>query len=730
MKNKLFIFFILFLSNIYNSTTEGTEFKITIVNKDLREAGYITPVVSEDGYLYIITGEKENIETYQPGLRLYNRTILKFNISSRILTNVYSFNASIPFIYADSIMIGKNSEYLLASTLYSLEVLDKGIYYESKYEVYGYRRFLKQEGDSFYYGLISKNAQNNMQIIKMKIVYDDYNNFKNFQTIMISNNINIMNRQEMISCDSTEDNENILCIYISEDLDFEISVYNKDFRLLLNEKKESWKGLILDYFMKVVYFKDNSKFIIINSKDDYTIRLRYYKYSNNELIDQLSPVIDNSNENLDVDGTQNDGYHYSNDVIAVDSDKIFKIYTVNDEITLTIFQFYDHDSILFIKIYHMKEFSRYRFNSLGNPRLAKFRDTLAICLKAVYNNDKETTGYLFLNYPNSKDVDLKETNTIKIKDLISIENNIFNLNLKFRVLEIPKDFIFISKINFQEIQEGDILEIDDELILKQYRMNEGPYLFKYEGISIGDDKNFSSSKIFPKDTKISPYSEIYIEGREGTITLNFDHCLDTYSGLDYDSNLCTNEKPERYYLDNNDNIFKHCEFPCLECYGARINYTHMNCISCHKFYTITEDSNSCYNHTPDYYYTDSYIYRRCHPRCLKCITGSEDDNNMNCLACIYEENLFYRTDTHNCIFPNEFTKREEKNINKQSSIIFVVFFIILLLSIIICFLICLGICCKVENKGIIRTTNEINGKTDIEIPNVYNEYLSINREDN
>ena len=237
MKSKLLIFFILFLSNIYNSKAKGNEYKITIVNEDLREAGYITPVASKDGFLYIITGEKENIETYQPGLRLYNRTILKFNISSGILTNIYSFNTSIPFIYADSIMIGKNSEYLLASTLYSLEVLDNGIYYENKYEVYGYRRFLKQERDSFYYGLINKNAQNNMQIIKMKIVYDDYNNFKTFQTTMFSNDINIINRQEMISCDSTEDNENILCIYISEDLDFEISVYNKDFNLLFNEKK-------------------------------------------------------------------------------------------------------------------------------------------------------------------------------------------------------------------------------------------------------------------------------------------------------------------------------------------------------------------------------------------------------------------------------------------------------------------------------------------------------------
>ena len=157
----------------------------------------------------------------------------------------------------------------------------------------------------------------------------------------------------------------------------------------------------------------------------------------------------------------------------------------------------------------------------------------------------------------------------------------------------------------------------------------------------------------------------------------------------------------------------------------------MNCKTCQKNYRITEDSNSCYMSQPDYYYLDDgdNIYRRCHPRCLKCITGSKDDNNMKCLECIYEENIFYKTDTHNCIFPNEFTKRKEKNITKQSSKIFLVFCLILSLSIIITVTICFCLCCKEENnKGIIKTTSEINRKSDIELPNLINNYLSINTE--
>ena len=51
-------------------------------------------------------------------------------------------------------------------------------------------------------------------------------------------------------------------------------------------------------------------------------------------------------------------------------------------------------------------------------------------------------GFFIVNYPNSTDIQLTEKNNIIIKDLVSLENCIFDLGLKFKVLNIPKDFIF------------------------------------------------------------------------------------------------------------------------------------------------------------------------------------------------------------------------------------------------------------------------------------------------
>ena len=699
MASKLFLLF--FLSIIDIITSEELQYKLTIVDEKLKEAAYITPVISEKGFLYILTGDKEEEEKYQPKAKTYNRIILKFDINSGALVYRYSFNnLSYPFLYGESIMVGNNSEYLLTSTKYSIEVWENTNYQQSEYEVFGPRRFIKQDGDSFYYGFIRKNLQDLMQIIRMQLTYDDSNKFKGIQIMDISNDVKVLAYEEMISCDFTEDKENIVCIYISEDLFFYISVFKKNFGLLLNVKKESVNGKNLKYFMKIVYFKDNSRFIIINSQGDYITRLRYHKYVNNELINLLSPLIYSDSPYLDVDETQLDGYHYSNDIIAVDSDKIYKIFTSNDIIILTIFQFYNYDSLLHIKIYNMKGFNTYGFNYFSNPRIAMFRDSLLICLKTTYNN-METTGFLFLNYPTSKDISLQE-NTIKIKDLISIENNIFLLNLKFKILEIPKDFIFLSKLKSQEVKENEDLEVDDELILRQYRINEGPYILKYEGISLGDDLKFSSSKIYPKGNEIPPISDIYIEGRHGQIEINFKQCLDKYYRLDTDLNLCTDVKPEGSYLDENEKIFKSCESPCQECYGPKINYTHMNCKTCKENYIITEDSNSCYDILPDYYYLDEDddIYRRCHPKCLKCISGSTDDNNMSCLECIYEEGIFYRRDTHNCISLDQIEgKTKFKDLKIQSSTFFIFFLLILLTSIISTIIIILFCCCKETNDG-------------------------------
>ena len=555
---------------------------------------------------------------------------------------------------------------------------------------------LKNIGTEYYYAYTNNNNKNSFVITKMELAIQTSNSDTPFYKIIkTSTLIPIRSSQEMISCDFTNDKENILCAYISEDKSFTISVHNKYLQLIHVEKKEICQNFEESYFIKIIYFKDDNKFITMNSENDYITRLRFFRYKNKNFINQLYSLLDNNDQYLDVDETQQTGYNYNMDIIVVDSDKIIKVFASSDQIIITIFQFYEHETLLFIKIYNMKGFDYIGYNYFLNPRIAIFRDSMAVCLSAYYNNDHRA-GYFFINYPHSSDINLSSNNQkIKIKDLISIENNLFSLNLKFKVLKVPKDFVFIN-LNEKEIKEYDILELDDELSLRQYRIKEGPYKLEYEGIAMGNDLQYSSSKVYPSYREIPDPSEIIIEGKESNIMVNLDDCLEGYYHLDSDYNICANVKPEGYYIDDKDKTFKECKNPCKECSGPKINETNMNCITCIEGYNITIDTKSCYNHLPVSYYLDNDIFKPCHERCRRCTKGSNDNDHMNCLSCISND-YFYRKDTFNCIKKDEVEPTEIAII--PSSSLHILFSLLLTASIIIAVIFLLYNKCKEENKG-------------------------------
>ena len=352
-----------------------------------------------------------------------------------------------------------------------------------------------------------------------------------------------------------------------------------------------------------------------------------------------------------------------------------------------------------------------------------FRDSLVVCLSA-FNNNRQNTGFFFINYPKSKDININQKNTIlNVKDLIYIENNLFSLNLKLKILEIPKDFIFINSLNSEIINEEDELDIETELKLVQFRINEGAYNLKYEGIAIGNDEGFVSSKIYPTFENIPKPSEVIIEGREGSITINLGDCLEGYYHLEYDLNLCTNIKPKGYYLDEKDKTYKACQSPCFECSGPKTSDTSMNCLSCVENFYITEDTNSCYDTELENYYLDGDIYRRCHPRCSKCLTFSNDPKNMSCLECIYlfnsEEQYFYKADKNNCILSNEFDTRKKINLTILTNFILYIFICITIASSIIAIGIFLTYRCSEKNpKGSGAISYQKVGSNDNNIHNI------------
>ena len=549
------------------------------------------------------------------------------------------------------------------------------------YKVYGYRRTLKKVGSYIYYAYLEPKNMKTLFIDKIQLI----NNSPYFQTVKRLNyNIEFTTYQSMISCDFTEDNKYMLCAYFNQNNKFSIIIFNSELEYINKKEFEYCSNDLEDAFIKIIYFKDNSKFIIMYTINKFTVRIRFVNYINNQLNNLFSPMFNNS-EYLELNDTQENNHDGLNDMIKFDSNKIIKIYTGANEIILTVFQFYEDDTVLSIKYYNLFNYKEH--NSINQPRLAVFRNTLVICVSSFFVNfnNKYMAGYFFLNYPMSKDVELTN-NKIIIKDLISLENKIFSLSLKFKILDIPKDLILENKLSY-EVKKDDIYEIDDELKLIQYRINEENYILKYEGIAIGNDQGYYSLKMYPKNINIKNSSDVYIEGRHGAITIKFNDCLEGYYHLVNDSNLCTNIKPNGYYIDEKTKTYKKCESPCVECYGSKISDISMNCITCEEGYYITEDTHSCYKEEIDNYYLDidNKIYKRCHENCKRCYSASKDDNNMACKNC--KDGYFYKADTLNCILPKNFIKRQNIRLTILKDYNFYIFMSIFIISILISFII-------------------------------------------
>ena len=700
-KNYYFLFFFLLFLFIYSH-----QYSITYINEI--KANYIVPIINNtDDCLYIVTGETtDNPNNFNPGDAKFKRFIIKININSGILLSNCTYMSVYPFLNSEITFAGDNLQYLLTTTLNSIEFDDGKKRKEIAFPVFGDKRTIKKVGSYYYYVYSTRDNLNSIIIQKMQLSLNSGS--ESFNIIKTSNNIPVHYQSSVMSCDFTKDNNYILCAYFGDNRYVRVSIFNNDLNFIKMQDFEEVKDLQYDYFIKIIYFKENSQFIVINSQSQTITRFRYFNYINNNLISVIYSIVANGDYYIDVEGTQLDPGQNNNDAIAMNSDKVIKIYTGDSQIIITIFQFYEHGTILFVKTYKMSNFYGSGFTQ---PRLAMFGNTFLICLSAKVSS-QQTTGYFFINYPQPVNTHLiKDTNIIKISDLIFMENNLFLLKLKLKLLKIPKDFIFINLLELNEVNETKELDFNDTLKLKQYRIDEkGPYILKYQGIAVGDESGYSSSKVYPSYKDEPESSNIYIEGREGTVTIELNECLDGYYHLDNDSNICTNEKPKGYYVDEKNKYFRACQSPCDECSGPIINDTYMNCITCKEGLYITEDTHSCFEEKENYFLdSGNRILRRCHPRCSKCIIDSVNDNYMKCLGCINDKtkNYFFREDTHNCVLSSEFPKRELIVLTAQSSYSYIIFIIILVVSTFISLYIFYFSCKGLEDRVLNETRIEM-----------------------
>ena len=127
----------------------------------------------------------------------------------------------------------------------------------------------------------------------------------------------------MISCDYTRNNNYFLCAYYSHDLEVSVSVFRANDLVLMREKKYEPAGYFdgSDNFIKIIYFKDNSNFILVNSQEENIARLRYFSYTYDKIENKLSSIAQGS-EYLDIYNTQEYGFDGDNDLIAIENNKI------------------------------------------------------------------------------------------------------------------------------------------------------------------------------------------------------------------------------------------------------------------------------------------------------------------------------------------------------------------------------------------------------------------------
>ena len=340
---------------------------------------------------------------------------------------------------------------------------------------------------------------------------------------------------------------------------------------------------------------------------------------------------------------------------------------------------------------------------------------------------------------------------IKINDYISgIENNLFGYEfIGVKILTLPdenKVGYFVNIKNNKKINIDEIIDINSEL---SFKVNNNPiigkYLISFAGVvkepeykkannfankvefypnSSLPENNFDEQKTLIgkefkynfaiKDKKEEP--KCY-ENCETCIrpsnNINEQDCITCKKGFYFKdgTNNCYDKIEYQYYFNKETNTFSPCYKDCYTCNTKEIDSNNMNCLSCHKLYNFYEKSKNClkcpkyvnYLQTgcidtiPDGYYLSDEnrgIIEKCHYLCKTCKTGPKmllNQVNMNCVTCLYDNNLNQKLIEGNCpdssddkANKNDIKKKKNYSENNISSLIIIlsIIFVILVASLI------------------------------------------------
>ena len=667
MRTIRFLLFILFLIKI--SYSENNNLLIKIINEeDLTD--FINPLNQEDeDNIYISFGSRLKDEFSQ-------RTILKFDSTGNKVQE-FSFSSASDNINTEVAYINDIKEYIviISSSLIELyDIDDKKIITKKNIDnTLGYRTPIKHLDDNYY---LFAYKQNNGNVVLNKLLIEN-DEIKEVNTKIINN---ISTNKSIVSCDTTNDNQYILCVYFNEKNQLEIASFSSDLQII--NKKIDESNILDTYFIKIIYFKDENKFIVLYSLNETYTRLRYFKYKNNLFLNQLTFITDDENDYLDEDITQLSPYHDHNDIIDFNSTKIIRISVNSNDFLISRYQFYNDDTSLSIKNYKLNDVLINKdYSSFSNPRLSFLGNIIVVCLSTMYLDEKKI-GYFFINYPKPQKMNKYSNNNINVNKLITIENNIFQYIPKIRIMEIPEGFIFNNSLG-NVINNRDLLEYNDSLIFQEYKGYSLSTL-KYEVLAFKNKNENDQGNVFPPSSRKMPEeSEIIINGEIGQININITICSNGFLPMEDNDNVCTKIQHEGYYPDYIDNIYKKCYSNCKTCNGPLINDSdseNMNCEICQDGFYKKINTNSCYNEEPEGYYLDlnEFIYNKCYETCTNC----SGPLNTSCYSCI--ENYTFIRSNNSCLFNNENKTNDNYKITIQLEGQFKwIFIIIFLVSLVI-----------------------------------------------
>ena len=397
-----------------------------------------------------------------------------------------------------------------------------------------------------------------------------------------------------VSCDICKNNECYICSYFIDNKYYGISSYSNEFKLLYKKQYDSGTINPTNYFNKIVYFKDNITFITIHSIYKDIIRLRYFESNKTTLNNKLN--IKNINSDyLDIINTQINPLHDSNDIAVLGNDTIIKVFCDENKIIISIIHFNIDESILTVKTFNS-------LLSVHKPRLIIWENKIVLSLifeEVEYDYYNASGFFIFGNItPKNKEKTIKKNinnnNNININLFINEEDDlIFSYSFDMcKTLSIPKDFVFIDLIGKTELINGNYIKTqNNEIVFKKYKKNTNVIL-SFQVMIVGDFKN-NTFQIFPSNAKISKEDKIIQEEIKIELDINIHTCDNDFYEIEDEYGICTNTRPDGYYLDLNNKMYKKCYNICSECFSSSDDESNMKCLKCIKGYKYDPKTFNC-----------------------------------------------------------------------------------------------------------------------------------------